>query len=339
MVKSINEVDRRRVWRIKGGSYIVSLPKEWAEEIKEKEVIVIKELDNSLRLIPIKVVENKREVKIDFDKFKDPSLIEYSILTYYMQGANRITLFSRKSIDVTLKKRLRELRVEMIGSDIVEDKSDLISYEILIDVSSYSINESIEKINKFINDIHKDTVKAIEKLNKQLSREILDRAKDGIKKYRFIIRQIAIASQNPIIARKIGIEDSRKAIVYGTIASYLNRILAHTAGGNNYVLKMNKEDEVAKDYVLKMAENSYNMRNEAIDALINKDLEKGVKVIKLMSLQKDLEDELLSYLLTGKISIQEAIAYSMIGREFRRVSGYSVGISDALANLILAPVY
>jgi len=327
--------EERHVWKLKGGSYIVSLPKDWVEKIKDNELVVIKD-PNFLVLYPKKSFQ-KKEAVIDISKLKDPTIVTYYVLTYYMQGMERIKIFSNGIIDPQLKKRFRDLRSEMIGADIVEEKSDLLVYEILLDVTQQSIGETIEKFNEFIDGVHVDTVKAIEELNKPLSEEILERAKDGLKKYRFMIRQISIASQDPAVAKKIGIENFRQAIVYGTVASYLNRMLHHTSSCNNYVLKLFKGDEVACDHVLRIAEVAQKMRNDSISSFVKKDLESALKVIKLMSLQRGLEDELLNYLNTGKVSVNIGIVYSMIGKEMRRVSGFAVGIADALANLLLAP--
>jgi Phosphate uptake regulator len=327
---------KRRIWRIKGGSYITSLPKEWVEKNKLNEIYMVEDLDGNLKIIN-PLTEKERHVIIEVENFKDPSTIEYSVLTSYMQGADKISVVSKEAIDLNIKKRLRELKNELIGADISQDKSDSIVYQILIDISSYTINDSILSFNAFISDIHNDTMTAIKEFNKRLANEILDRVKDGIRKYRFMIRQIAIASQNITIARKIGINNYRHVIIYGVVASHLNRILHHTVAVNTHLLKIEEKDDVANEYVIKMAEHAARMRNDSITALIKRDIALATNVIKLMNIQKNLEEELLNYLFTGKVSQRNAVSYSMIGREFRRVSGYAVGISDAVGNLVLVP--
>jgi Phosphate uptake regulator len=330
-------VEKRKIWKIKGGSYILALPKQWVENNKTNEVIVVIESDKLLRISPTIDINVEREVEIDYDRINDPRTLEYFILTYYMQGMSRIKVKTQNVFDSNIKKRLRDLRDDMLGAEIVEDKSNIFTFEMIVDVSTYHINDTIRNINDFINDIHSDTIKAIDTLDKQLASEIMGRIKEGLRKYRFMVRQIAISSMDIVLSKKIGIENPRHAIVYGTVSSYLNRMLHHTAMPNSYLAKINKIDTVANDFILKMAESAYNMRNNSITALINKDIDTAVKVIRIMSLQKDLEDELLNYLFTGDIETTEAISYSMIGKEFRRVSGFSVGVCDAVANLVLAP--
>jgi Phosphate uptake regulator len=330
-------LERRKVWKIKGGSYILALPKHWVENNKTNEVIVIVESDNVLRITSSLDVSLEREVEIDYDKIKDPRTLEYFILTYYMQGISKIKVTTHNIFDSNIKKRLRDLRDDMLGAEIVEDKSNIFTFEMIVDISTYHINDTVKNINYFINDIHSDTVKAIETLDKQLANEILGRIKEGLRKYRFMVRQIALAANDIILSRKIGIENPRHAIVYGTVASYLNRMLHHTVMPNSYLTRIGKVDAVANDFIQKMAESAYNMRNGSINALINRDIESAVKIIRIMSLQKDLEDELLNYLFTGNIETTEAISYSMIAKEFRRISGFSVGVCDAVANLVLAP--
>jgi phosphate uptake regulator len=329
-------VFKRRIWRIKGGSYITSLPKDWVEKDKLEEIYIIEDFDGNLKIIN-PLTEKEKHVIIEVEKFKDPSTLEYSVLTSYMQGADKISVISKDVIDLNIKKRLRDLKNELIGADIIQDKSDSIVYQILLDISAYPINDTIIGFNSFISDIHNDTVVAVKEYNKRLANEILDRVKDGVRKYRFMIRQIAIASQNVPIAKKIGINNYRHTIIYGVVASHLNRILHHTAAVNNHLLRIEAKDDVANDYIIRMAEHASRMRDDSVNALVKKDITLATNVIKLMGIQRNLEEELLNYLFTGKVSQRNAVSYSMMGREFRRVSGYAVGISDAVGNLVLVP--
>jgi phosphate uptake regulator len=187
-------VFKRRIWRIKGGSYITSLPKDWVEKNKLEEIYIIEDFDGNLKIIN-PLTEKEKHVIIEVEKFKDPSTLEYSVLTSYMQGADKISVISKDVIDLNIKKRLRDLKNELIGADIIQDKSDSIVYQILLDISAHPINDTIIGFNSFISDIHNDTVVAVKEYNKRLANEILDRVKDGVRKYRFMIRQIAIASQ------------------------------------------------------------------------------------------------------------------------------------------------
>ncbi|MCK5593580.1 phosphate uptake regulator PhoU, partial [Candidatus Bathyarchaeota archaeon] len=95
-------MEARRLQHIKGGSFTLSLPKEWVERRKLKrgeEIAVFEEEDGSLRLYPVKMErEETAEVVLALENFPEVRALEYCIGTYYIQGSNKISITSKKMI-------------------------------------------------------------------------------------------------------------------------------------------------------------------------------------------------------------------------------------------------
>jgi phosphate uptake regulator len=114
----------RRLQQIKGGSFTLSLPKEWVEKrrlMRGEEIAVFEEEDGSLRLCPIRMERKEHaEVALALEDFPEVRALEYCIGTYYIQGSDKINVTSKKMIPADVKKRLKLLRMDLPGVEVAE---------------------------------------------------------------------------------------------------------------------------------------------------------------------------------------------------------------------------
>ena len=206
----------RRLQQIKGGSFTLSLPKEWVEKRKLKrgeEIAIFEEEDSSLRLYPIKMeLEEPAEVVLALEDFPEVRALEYCIGTYYIQGSNKIGITSKKMISADVKKRLRLLRMDLPGVEVAEERADAISFHVMIDPAAFSLESLIEKTSSFSLHLQEDAVKSILKNDFQLASEVIERSKEALRHYRMTIRQVALASFSKTIARKVGVKSCRECV-------------------------------------------------------------------------------------------------------------------------------
>ncbi|MCK4440181.1 phosphate uptake regulator PhoU, partial [Candidatus Bathyarchaeota archaeon] len=223
----------RRLQHIKGGSFTLSLPKEWVEKRKLKrgeEIVVFDEEDGSLRLYPIKMErEEPAEVVLSLEDFPEVRALAYCIGTYYIQGSNKISIASKKMIPVDVKKRLKLLRMDLPGVEVAEERADAISFHAIIDPAAFLLESLIEKTSSFSLHLQEDAIKSIVSNDFQLANEVIERSKEALRHYRMTIRQVALASFSKAIARKVGVKDCRECVTFALIARDLNRLVYHSS--------------------------------------------------------------------------------------------------------------
>jgi len=334
----------RRLQQIKGGSFTLSLPKEWVEKRKLKrgeEIAIFEEEDGSLRLYPIKMErEEPAEVVLALEDFPNVRALEYCIGTHYIQGSNKISITSKKMIPADVKKRLKLLRMDLPGVEVAEERADAISFHVMIDPAAFSLESLIEKTSSFSLHLQEDAVKSILKNDFQLASEVIERSKEALRHYRMTIRQVALASFSKTIARKVGVKSCRECVTFALITRDLNRLVYHSSSIAAQFLTLEGKARISGEILRAIGDISsivHEMQRDAVQAFLKKDVMLAIATIGKMSDIRRKEKTLLTTILKKVKDADLAVALSHIARDLRRIAGYSVAIADDAMNRILGP--
>jgi phosphate uptake regulator len=337
-------VEVRKLQQIKDGSFIISLPKRWVEKKKLKRgegITIIEDDDGSLRLYPLaKGVEEPAEVKLTLEDFPDISDLEYCIKTYYVQGSSKISVVSKEIIPADFKKRLKILRMELPGLEVAEEEADRIDFQVIIDLSSFSLKSLIEKTSAFSLNLQRDAVKAITENNLQLAEEVIERSREALRHYRIIIRQTTLASFHRSIAKKVGVSDSRECVTFVLITRDLSRLIYHSFSMARHFRALNGKEKISPEIAGAIKELSnvvYNMQKDAVRSFLEKDVKLAISVMNRMNDVRSREEKLLTVILKKIRDVETAITLSHIVRDLRRIAGFSVAIADDAMNRALTP--
>jgi phosphate uptake regulator len=334
----------RRLQHIKGGSFTLSLPKEWVETRKLKrgeEIAVFDEEDGSLRLYPIKMErEEPAEVVLALEDFPEIRAIEYCIGTYYIQGSNKISIKSKNMIPADVKKRLKLLRTNLPGVEVAEERADAISFHVIIDPAAFLLESLIEKTSSFSLHLQEDAIRSLLKGDFQLASEVIERSKEALRHYRMTIRQVALASFSKTVARKVGVKNCRECVTFALIARDLNRLVYHSSSIAMQFLTLKDKAKMSREILRAIEDISsivLEMQRDAVQAFLNKDVMLAIATMGRMSDARRKEEGLLTTILKKVKDADLAVALSHIARDLRRIAGYSVAIADDAMNRTLAP--
>lgn len=334
----------RRLQHIKGGSFTLSLPKDWIEKQKLErgdEIAVFEEEDGSLRLYPIKMERKETtEVVLALEDFPEVRALEYCIGTYYIQGSNKIRVTSKEMIPAEIKKRLKLLRMDLPGVEVAEERADALSFHVIIDPSAFLLESLINKTSTFSLNLQEDAIKSIVTNNFQLASEVIERSKEALRHYRMTIRQVALASFSNVIARKVGVKNCRECVTFALIARDLNRIVYHSSSIATQFLSLKGKAKIKSEILRTIEEMSsivYKMQSDAVQAFLKKNILLAIRVMRKMSKVRQKEKVLLTTILKKVEDADLVVALSHIARDLRRIAGYSVAIADDAMNRILTP--
>jgi len=334
----------RRLQKIKGGSFTLSLPKEWVEKRDMKsgeQLAVVEEEDGSIRIFPIALAaERLFEVTLNLEDYPSLRALEYVIGTYYIQGAHKVTIASKETISAEDKQRLKLLRIELPGMEVAEEKSDRLSFQVLIDPSIFSLESLIEKTASFSLHLQEDAVRSLLKRDFQLAAEVMERSKEALRHYRMTIRQVALASLSKTLAKKVGVRSCQECITFALVARDLNRLVYHSASIARHVSALKEEKEVSEeilDTVADMSKVIYEMQEKAVQAFLKKDVKLAITVMGQMKRLREKEGALLKAVIGEIRDVDTAVVVSMIARDLRRIAGYAVAIADDAMNRKLTP--
>lgn len=334
----------RKLQKIKGGSFTLSLPKHWVEKRRLKsgeQIAVSEEEDGSIRIFPFdKALEKPLEVTLSLEDYSSLRELEYCVATYYIQGSGRINIISDKIMGVEHKRRLKQLRTELPGVEVAEEEANCLSFQVLIDPTTFSLESLIEKASTFSLKLQEDAVKSLLDWNLPLAKEVQERSQEAQRHYRVMIRHVALASLSRTIAERIGVKNCQECITFALVARDLSRLVYHSSSIARHVFKL-EERRRADAKILKaiagMSEVVFEMQRNATSAFLKKNVKLAVAVLNKMVDVREKEESLLKVIMEKITDVDTAITLSMIVRDLRRISGYAVAISDDAMNRVLTP--
>jgi phosphate uptake regulator len=334
----------RKLQKIRGGSFTLTLPKQWVEKRRlesGEQIAVSEEEDGSLRLYPlVSATEKPLEVMLSLEDHSDLAALEYCVETYYIQGSNQISICCKEIIPVEQKRRLKQLRMELPGVEVAEEAADKLSFQVLIDPTTFSLESLIEKTSSFSLHLQEDAVKSVLDWNFALAKEVLERSREAQRHYRMTIRQVALSSMNRVVAEKVGVKNCRECITFALIARDLSRLVYHSSSIARHILslegKMKANPEILRT-IAEVSKTAYEMQSEAVQAFLQKNVKLAIAVFGKMKFMRQEEEALLKKILEKTRDVDTAVALSMIARDLRRIAGYAVAVADDAMNRVLTP--
>jgi len=333
----------RKLQKIRGGSFTISLPKDWIEKRKLKrgeQMAVSQEEDGSLRIYPVsEPFEKTYEVTLNLEDYPDLRALEYCIGTYYIQGTNKINIVSKQMIPAEHKKRLKQLRTGLPGVEVAEEEADRLSFQVLIEPTAFALESLIEKTSSFSLLLQEDAVKSVSEHDLRLAREVIERSKEALRHYRMTIRQVALSSLDKSIAKKVGVRNCQECVTFALIARDLNRAVYHSSSIASHLLEIKgrKIDREILDTIAEISKVTYEMQRDAVQAFLKKDVRLAIAAMGKMDEVRKKEKTLLTKIMDSIKDVDAAVSLSMIARDLRRIAGYSVAIADDAMNRVLTP--
>ncbi|AWR96192.1 AbrB/MazE/SpoVT family DNA-binding domain-containing protein [Acidianus sulfidivorans JP7] len=183
--------NKRRLQKIKGGSYIISLPTTWIKKnnLDVKSELEVYETADGLKIKPERKINDERELLLK-DNLDE---ILYLISVYYMQGISRIIVKSENVISPEVKKALRELQLIHPGLQIDDETFNKISFTVNSPISTDLISIVTafrDKIMRILLDLE-----SINTFNKEMLDDLLTRCDITMNDYKVIIRNISLGIQ------------------------------------------------------------------------------------------------------------------------------------------------
>jgi len=338
-------LDTRKLQKIKGGSYTLSIPKKWVKKRKLQighQMTISVEDDGSLNIYPVtKPSEKPLKVMVMLEEFPNIEALEYNIVTYYIQGANLIDIVSKQIIPAEQKRRLKLLRLEMPGVEVSEEGANRISFQVLIDPAAFRLESLLSKTSIFSLHLQEDVVKSMMNWDFPLAREVIERSGEALRHYRLTIRQVALASISKAVAKEIGIRSCQECVTYALMARDLSRLIYHCSQIARHTLSLEHKRKVSQgilNLVGDVSKLAYNMQKDAVQSFLKKDTKLAIHVLRKMDDVREKEKKLLKEVITKVKDIDTAVTMGLIGRDLRRIAGYSVAIADDGMNRVLTPI-
>lgn len=332
--------EKRRIQMTGGSTLIVSLPISWAREMgisQGDEVTLLQRRDKSILISPwSKVGKDTPKVTIQLIPNEPPENIVRSLIAHYLVGYDVITLASQKGFSTEDRKWIKDtIRLSLIGMEVVEESSDRLILQSLLNYTELTLPNAIQRMSKIIRSMQKDVVSAMKEGNPDYARDVIQRDNEVDRFYLLTVRQIKSAIRDENLTKKIGIEHQRDCIGYRLIVKSLERIADHAEKIAVNILQIEGIEQVSKAFpeIFELSDLSRRVFDLSIECLSKMDIELANLTISEAKKVVSMEGEIIENILNGDLDMVEKTCIRSALESFGRIAEYGADIAEVTINM------
>ncbi|RLE71779.1 MAG: hypothetical protein DRZ80_08025 [Thermoprotei archaeon] len=178
-------MEHRKIVKI-GGSYYVSLPKEWVEahNLSESAIVSLNAKRGMLEIVPLGGGKESEITSIFLDNF-----VVQRLVTAYLDGFEVIEIISNKSINPSIVEEIESTLKLLVGAEIVEESHNKIVVQCFLR-EEYDISSLVYRIDRITRTMYVEAVKAVSQNDRELAESVVSRDDKVDKLFFLIVRLI-----------------------------------------------------------------------------------------------------------------------------------------------------
>ena len=194
----------RNLQRTSGGSYLLSIPKEWVEEIglgKGSEVGLIR-LGPETIMVNLRPIKESKPRSIELEMGEN---IGRRLTAAYLSGYDRVLIRSSEMITAEQKDSIRAASERLTGMEIINETSDRILLVNMVVPVDLSIQDVIRRMSQVGCSMLQDSALAVENGDPKLAQNVVDRDDALDRLYFLVIRLLRRTVDDLTVAERMGV--------------------------------------------------------------------------------------------------------------------------------------
>jgi phosphate uptake regulator len=332
------KMEIRRVQMTGGASFVVTLPKDWAEgqKIKKNDPVgLIVQPDGTL-LVTKKITEEpvQRIKEIDCSTITDPAFLFRMLIGAYITGFNVIRLTTKQRFSPFVRAGVRDFTQMTIGQEVVEETDTVISIKDLLNPAEMPFDNTIKRMFVIVKNMHEDAIIALETHNKELAQDVIIRDMDADRLNWLIARQTNMILQNASLSRKMGIPPIM-AMYYYMLSRIIERVGDHAVRIAEHTIPI-VSTEIDKKILIAIKKSSVmslEIFDRSIVSFFNTDMKDAHRNIESINALENICGDINNMVLKQDTMVAINIGY--IVESIRRAAEYAGDISETVINLLV----
>jgi phosphate uptake regulator len=328
----------RRVQVTGGASFVVTLPKDWAEAqkiAKNDPVGLVVQPDGTL-LITKKITEDpvQRVKEFDSTTITDPAFLFRILIGAYITGFTVIRITTKVRFPPFVRTVVRDFTQMTIGQEVVEETGTVITIKDLLNPVEMPFDNTLKRMFVIIKTMHEDAVTALDTHNRTLAMDVINRDTDADRLNWLIARQTNMILQNASLSRKMGISPGM-AMNYYMLSRIIERVGDHAVRIAEHSLPIIDVDFDKKfmSAIKKASTLSLEIFDRSIVSFFNADMKEAHRNIESITALENICGDINNMVLKQDALVALNIAY--ISESIRRAGEYAGDISETVINLLV----
>jgi phosphate uptake regulator len=328
----------RRVQVTGGASFVVTLPKDWAEgqKIKKNDPVGLEVQPDGSLLVTKKITDEplQRTKVIDSSAIADPAFLFRMLIGAYITGFTVIRITTKQRFPPFVRTIVRDFTQMTIGQEVVEETENTIMIKDLLNPSEMPYDNTLKRMFVIIKNMHEDAVTALETHNRSLAMDVINRDTDADRLNWLIARQTNMILQNASLSRKMGVSPGM-AMNYYMISRIIERVGDHAVRIAEHSLPILDVDFDRKfvNAIKKASTLSLEIFDRSIISFFNADMKDAHRNIESITALDNICGEINNMVLKQDALVALNIAY--ISESIRRAGEYAGDISETVINLLV----
>ena len=330
-------VDLRRVQKTGGSTLIISLPKRWAEATGTKSgdtLSIIPGDRDTLILDPHPTDKPVKRIKRLSIEDEAPHHFFRRLIAVYICGFDTIEVTTTKSISPEMRAAIRKFTRMVIGPEITEEDINSVLMKDLSDSEGFGLKSVVRRIFRITFSMLNDSLDAVVQGDLDVSRDVVSRDAEVDRFYWLLSKQYTLMLKKPrYLQEDPNIEESLNFFLVGRI---LERVADHAKNISDHNLTIRttkKGPRLPKEtikYFTESGDMALDMLTNAFNAFIQGDIPLANRTIDRTTDLKELTDNGINTISSGKPGLSVAIAGMM--DSVTRTGMYASDIAEIAIN-------
>ena len=331
----------RKVQKVGKSTYTVSLPHDWVEarKLTPKTEVDIRALpDGSLRVSTLESMKGEtrtREIVIR-SKEPDAGFLIRRALAAYISNFDVIKLdLTGVNMEAGSREKIRRMiKNKMAGGEIIEESVNQITVQILLRPYEFPLDKLLLRMATMTHDMMSDIGKAIDKKDKNILKDVMDRDEDVDKLYFMGSRWLTCMISDQSALQDYGLKETKDCLEYRLVFRHIERVADHVNRiASKFFEAIDEIDEGLSGALAGALEGSGSVFTRAVNCLQSGSLQEANKAIhdarKLISTAEELMDKVVD----SKLPARVVGPMIIIIDSMKRIAEYGIGISEIAFNL------
>ncbi|MDG6225534.1 MAG: phosphate uptake regulator PhoU [Candidatus Thermoplasmatota archaeon] len=327
-------MDTRRVQISGGSTFIVSLPKKWAEKngIESGTSINLLEDRAGNLVVSPRPLTQKVALKADIQVTGKESQegIMRRLVGAYVSGTTSITVTSKDQLPVDVVRTVREFTRLVMGVEIVEERRDAIELQDLIDPADFSMRSGLKRMSYITERMIEDSMKIMTDRQESLLDDVILRDLE-VDRITWLIHK----EYNMLLVSPRSMEKNQMPLDQALNFLLSSRLIERVADHTVSMAILIKEGDIGTNEALikevqALGIKSRDIYSDSIKALFTEELSLADSVIDRAKKQRKKADALQRKLFD--IPADEAVTLTQLLSSIDRIGAYGADIGKMTLN-------
>ncbi len=238
---------RRKVQITGGGTFLVTLPKAWADAVgvaQGSTVVLIPNDSGAMLLVPAGAREGNR-CSLPMDG-RDHVELQRDVIARYIAGYDVIEVVGSR-IRPEQRRTVREIAQSLVGLEILEESQTAVVLHSVVNMRDFPVGQTIHRIFEITLGMVDDAVTACRTRDEELAQDVAERDGDVDRLVLLVARQFGLLLRDLLVEEEVRL--TRFAFHYHqAVADQLERVADHAVKVSRATLVLGGElsPEVAR---------------------------------------------------------------------------------------------